>query len=653
MGVETPEKLQQASRVQDYLNYQATTEIRGYFEEHDKLLMYLGKSGSAFKKIMFNRTNNRLEVTYLPAEDVIVPYNARSMADAERITHIERGISASRMAHRFANGLYREIEVSPSTDDANEVRETLDAQEGVSSSGLDAQDSYTVYTVMVDAVVPGFESDRGGLSAPYIVHIEQDSMKVLGIYRNWRADDAAYARQDYFVHYLLVQSDGFYGYGFIHLLGQLAKGASATLRQLLDAGTLSNLQGGFKRKGTRMARDGEPFEPGEYRDVSVVGDRLSDSIMQLNFKEPSTVLYQLMGFLVEAGRRMVSLTDLNVGDGNQEAAVGTTIAMLERGMNVMSAVHMRLCRSMKEELRIIARLCADYLPEEYPYDVPGETRNVFKSDFDSRVDVLPISDPKKFSEAQRIMRAQSKLQLAQQFPEMMNKREAARDMLMEIDDSNIDRILPPERKAEPKDPISENMDSLTGQPLKAFMDQNHEAHIDAHMAHMQNPQFQDNMQLKQALQAHIQEHMAMKYQLEVMELLGIEDPAQLQELPPERVAIAAAKATQQVTGRAQAIAEAEARAAEPTLEQQALMQEMENDRKEIERKAQNDLRSFMVDVAKIKQADRDAELQAAADVLRLRREGETVDVNNFMTLVQALQNINQKEQERDAGTKVA
>jgi len=217
---------------------------------------------------------------------------------------------------------------------------------------------------------------------------------VLGIYRNWREGDAAYSRQDYFVHYLLVQSDGFYGYGFIHLLGQLAKGASATLRQLLDAGTLSNLQGGFKRKGTRMARDGEPFEPGEYRDVSVVGERLSDSIMQLNFKEPSTVLYQLMGFLVDAGRRMVSLTDLNVGDGNQEAAVGTTIAMLERGMNVMSAVHMRLCRAMKEELRIIARLCADHLPEEYPYDVPGETRNVFKADFDDRVDVLPICDPR-------------------------------------------------------------------------------------------------------------------------------------------------------------------------------------------------------------------------------------------------------------------
>ena len=356
MGTETPEKLQQASRVQNYINYQTTTEIRGYFEEHDKLLMYLGKSGSAFKKVMFNQTNNRLEVTYLPAEDVIVPYTARSMADAERITHIERNISVSRMAHRFANGLYREVEITPSSDeDQSDVRETLDAQVGTSDTGLDAQDHYTVYTVMVDAVIPGFEDDRGGLSAPYIVHIEQESQRVLGIYRNWREGDAAYSRQDYFVHYLLVQSDGFYGYGFIHLLGQLAKGASATLRQLLDAGTLSNLQGGFKRKGTRMARDGEPFEPGEYRDVSVVGERLSDSIMQLNFKEPSTVLYQLMGFLVDAGRRMVSLTDLNVGDGNQEAAVGTTIAMLERGMNVMSAVHMRLCRAMKEELRIIAR----------------------------------------------------------------------------------------------------------------------------------------------------------------------------------------------------------------------------------------------------------------------------------------------------------
>lgn len=652
MGEETPEKLQQATRVREYINYQTTTEIRGYFEEHDKLLMYLGKSGSAFKKITFNKTSGRLEVTYLPAEDMIVPYNARSMADADRITQIERNISVDKVAHRVANGLYRQIDMSPSSDTTGEVQETLDDQVGTTASSYMDQDSFTIYTVMVDMVMPGFEDDRGDLSAPYIVHIEADSGQVLGVYRNWREGDPLYARKDYFVHYVLVQSDGFYGYGFIHLLGQLAKGASATLRQLLDAGTLSNLQGGFKRKGTRMARDGEPMEPGEFRDVSTASDRISDSIMQLKFNEPSTVLYQLMGFLVDAGRRMVSMTDLNVGDGNQEAAVGTTIAMLEQGAKVMSAVHMRLCRAMKEELRIIARLSAEHMPEEYPYDVPGETRSVFREDFNNRVDVLPICDPKKFSEAQRISRAQSKLQLAQQFPEVLNKREAVRDMMMEVDDTNIDRIMPPEQEAEPKDPMTENMDSLIGEPLKAFVDQNHEAHIEAHMAHLENPQFQDNAQLRQSLQAHIQEHMAMQYQVAMMEQMGVDDPAQLQELPPEQVAVAAAQATKKITGQAQALAEAEQRAAEPTFEQRMLEAEMDNDQKEVERKREADRQKFLTEQAKIKQDDRDAELRAAADIFRARKDGETADTRNYVSLIQALQNANQREQLRDAGTRI-
>ena len=652
LGVETPEKLDQAARVKNYLNYQATNQIRGYFEEHDKMLMYLAKSGSAFKKLSFNETTNRLEVAYLPAEDVVVPYNAKSMADAERIAHIERNISADRVAHRTASGLYREAPIDTQGAETNEVQDTLDAQSGTAYTGMQDQDSYTVITVLVNTVVPGFESDRGGLSAPYIVHIERESGSVLGIYRNWREGDPVFERRDYFVHYALVQSDSFYGYGFIHLLGQLAKAASSTLRQLLDAGTLSNLQGGFKRKGTRIARDGEPFVPGEYRDVSVPGDRISDSIMQLNFKEPSSTLYQLMGFLVDAGRRMVSLTDLNVGDGNQEAPVGTTIALLERGMNVMSAIHMRLCRAQKEELTIMARLCAEHLPDEYPYDVPGATRQVFKTDFDDRVDVEPICDPRQFSQAQRIARAQNKLQLAQQFPDKMNQTEALRDMMREIDDSNLDRIIPPEDKAEPTDPVKENMNALTGTPLKAFVEQHHEAHIAAHKSQLENPGYQDNGQMKQALMSHIQEHMAMKYQVDMMEAMGITDPAQMAEMPPEQLAAAAAQATAKVTGRAQAMAEAEQRSQEPTIEQEALMKELENNTAEIQRKAAADADKHAVALAKIKQDDRDAELQAAADMARLRQEGNSAEIKDYVSILGAIQKQNQKEQVRDKNTKV-
>lgn len=656
VGEETPEKLAQARRVSGFMNYLVTDDIKGYFEEHDKMLAYLGKSGSAFKKVYFNRTSDKICVTYLPAEQVVVPYNAKSMSEAARITHIEDDLSADVMAHRMANGLYREVDVTPSADTEEGVEETLAAQQGRSQTEMLDQDTYCVKEIHVDTVIPSFEGDRGGLSAPYIVHIEAESGTVLGIYRNWREGDPIYERRNYFVHYPLVQSDGFYGYGFIHLLGQLAKASSATLRQLLDAGTLSNLQGGFKRKGTRIANDGEPFTPGEYRDVEVFGDRISDSIMQLNFKEPSNVLFQLMGFLVDAGRRMVSLTDLNVGDGNQEAAVGTTIAMLERGMNVMSAVHMRLVRAMKEEFKIMARLCRDHLPESYPYDVPGESREVMVADFDDRVDVIPVCDPRQFSQAQRMARAQAKLQLAQQFPQLFNQREAARDMLREIDDSNVDRLLPPEEQQKPVDPMTENMDSLLGKPLKAFLEQNHDAHIQAHTAQLQNPEFQDQQQMAQGLQAHIQEHMAFKYQVQMMQAMGVTDPKQMQEMPPEQLAAMAAQATQQVTGQAQAMAEAEARAAEPTIEQQALMQELENDKAETARKAAKDQMDHLIDrleltqeqrleVQKILQSDRQSTMSTAAKVYKDQQDG-------LMSLIQMIQNEQQKEQQRDSGTRL-
>jgi hypothetical protein len=372
--------------------------------------------------------------------------------------------------------------------------------------------------------------------------------------------------------------------------------------------------------------------------------------MQLSFKEPSGVLYQLMGFLIDSGRRMVSLTDLNVGDGNQEAPVGTTIALLERGMNVMSAVHMRLCRAQKQELQIIARLCAEHLPESYPYDVPGETRKVFAADFDDRVDIEPICDPRQFSQAQRIARAQNKLQLAQQFPQVFDAYEAARDMMMEIDDSNIDRLIPPKSAAKPTDPMTENMDSLMKKPLKAFIEQNHEAHIAAHMAHMQNPQFQDNQQMRIMLEAHIQEHMAMMYQVQMMQSMGVTSLEQLQGMPPEQLAVMAAQATQKITGQQQALAEAEAKAGQPTIEQQALMSEMQNNELETQRKQAKDQRDYEVGMAKIDQDDRDAELQAAADIAKLRQSGQDSDVKNIVSLISAVQSQNQKEQNRDSGT---
>lgn len=658
MGVETNDKKEQSKRVRNFMNYLLMVEMDDYVEEHDKMLMYLGKSGSAFKKIWFNPVTSKIEIAYYTAEQIIVPYSATSLAKAPRITHKET-ISRSTFEHRVASGMYRDVEVQPAAMayDTAGVQEALEAQEGRSRpEGLTDQDEYCVCEVHVDTVIPEFEGDRGGLTAPYIVHIEESTGEVLAIYRNWAEGDPLFERKEYFTHYPLIQSEGFYGYGFIHLLGSLARAATAALRQILDAGTLSNLQGGFKKRGTRLADDGKPWTPGEYRDVDSMTDDIRQAIMPLQFKEPSSVLYQLLGFLVDAGRRMVSLTDINVGDGNQEAPVGTTVALLERGMNVMSAVHMRMCRAMHNEFQIVNRLCGEHM-SEYPYQVRGAEETVLAKDFDGSVDVVPICDPRQFSQAQRIARAQNKLQLAQQAPQVFNVREAYRNMLAEIDDSDIDRMIPPEEEAEPTDPMQENSDAIMNKPLKAFMQQNHDAHIQAHRAQLENPQLQDMGQAQQALQAHIQEHVSMRYQVQMMQAMGVQDPSQLQNVDPEQMAVMVAQAAQQVTGQAQAQAEAEQRAEEPTIEQQVLMEETQNDRMETQRKAQADQMQHQREMAEmmqddeqhwsdVAQKDRSSRRQTAVQAYRANLDNEQKGMANLINMFEKLnaQHDRQREQ---------
>jgi len=520
LGKETREKIMQAQRVRDFMNYQITSVMEEYTPEFDQLLFYTGYGGSTFKKVYYDENKGRMVSALVLPDDLYIPYQGSSvMSECERIIH-RVSMTTNEYKKAVARGQYLDTAQpqSYSNMDESTIRKAVDKVTGMSPA--DEEEEVSLLEFQLDYEVEGFEhkDDDGeitGIAQPYIITVDEGTGDVVGIRRNWNEGDKLFIRKQYYVHYCLVQGLGAYGLGFLHLVGNLSKTATAALQQLLDAGTLVNLPAGFKAKGARIMNDDVPIQPGEWRDMDAGGMELQSSLLPLPYKEPSQTLMALLGFCVTAGQRMASITDMQVGDSNQNAAVGTTIALLEKGSSVMSAIHKRLHYSQKLEFQLLAKGFADFLPDEYPYDVPGESRVIKRRDFDERIDVLPVSDPNIFSVAQRITMAQTQLQLAQSAPQMHNMYEAYRRMYEAIGVRDIDQILNTQNVDKPKDPASENAQALDGSPLKAFAGQQHDAHIMTHILFGMAPLMQGMPNVAVNLQKHVFEHIRLKAEEDV------------------------------------------------------------------------------------------------------------------------------------------
>ena len=515
VGKETMDKVQQASRVQDFMNYQITTVMKEYTPEFDQLLFYTGYGGSTFKKVYYDAQVGRMVSRLVLPDDMYIPYNGSSViSECPRLTH-RISMDSNEFRKRVVGGEYLDIDVEAemSPTDASQIQYSIDKATGVVQTGAPEEIFLLEFQVALD--IPGFEDmdedgEPTGIRLPYVVTLDETSSRVVGVRRNWVEGDELKCRREYFVHYVLVEGLGAYGLGFVHLIGGLSKTATSALRQLLDAGTLSNLPAGFKAKGARIADDDSPIQPGEWRDIDAGGAELSASLLPLPYKEPSQTLFQLLGFTVEAGKRLASTADMQVGDGNQQAAVGTTIALLERGSMVMSAIHKRLYYAQTQEFEMLAKGFGEYLPDEYPYDVPGASRKIKKADFNNMVAVLPVADPNIFSAAQCITLAQTQLQLAQSAPQMHNMYEAYYRVYAALNVRDIDGILRAQSNQLPKDPATENADVMEGMELKAFAGQQHDAHIASHLMMGLSPLMQANASGGVLLYKHLMQHLRLK-----------------------------------------------------------------------------------------------------------------------------------------------
>ena len=511
IGAPTPEKEMQSTRVKDFMNYQLMDQMKEYEPEFDQLLFYLPLAGSAFKKVYYDDLLGRAVSKFVPAEDLVVPYSATSLEDATAVIHVIK-TKENDLRKQQVNGFYRDVDLGAPADVESDLERKERELEGIQKTK--DEDIYNILEFHVDLDLEGFE-DRGpdgqptGIKLPYIVTIEEGSREVLSIRRNYEINDPKKKKISYFVHFKFLPGLGFYGFGLIHMIGGLSRTATAALRSLLDAGTLSNLPAGFKMRGIRIRDDAQSITPGEFRDVDAPGGNIKDAFMALPFKEPSQTLLQLMGVVVEAGQRFASIADLQVGDGNQQAAVGTTVALLERGSRTMSAIHKRIYVSLKQEFKMLARVFKLYLPQEYPYDVVGGQRFIKQQDFDDRVDILPVADPNIFSQSQRISIAQAELQLAQSNPQMHNLYNAYRAMYEALGVKNIDMVLKPTPKPTPMDPSIEAIQALGGQPFQAFKGQDHRAHITAHLNFMSSSMARGNPVVTASMQKNIFEHISL------------------------------------------------------------------------------------------------------------------------------------------------
>jgi hypothetical protein len=549
MGVINRQKEDQATRVKNFMNYQLMNVMKEYEPEFDQLLFYLPLSGSAFKKVYYDELLGRAVSKFVPADDLIVPYTATSLEDADAIVHVLK-MSENDLRKKQVAGFYRDIEITPGYSQETEVDKKERELEGVRKT-RDEQ-MFTILEVHTNLDLEGFEDkdmeqNPTGIKLPYIVTIDTSSREVLSIRRNYKVEDPLRNKIEYFAHFKFLPGLGFYGFGLIHMIGGLSRTATNALRQLLDAGTFSNMPAGFKQRGIRVRDEAQSIQPGEFRDVDAPGGNIRDAFMPLPFKEPSATLLQLMGIVVNAGQRFAAIADMQVGDGNQQAAVGTTIALLERGSRVMSAIHKRLYVALKKEFVLLADVFKQYLPPEYPYDVIGGQRNIKVADFDDKVDIMPIADPNIFSQSQRISLAQTELQLAMSNPGMHNMYEAYRDMYTAIGVKNIDKILPPPQQPMPMDPAAENIMAMSGKPFQAFKGQDHRAHITSHLNFMATNMAKNSPPVMGALQKNIFEHISLmaQEQLEIEFRDEIQQLMQLQQMAQQNPQMAQSPQVQQ------------------------------------------------------------------------------------------------------------
>ena len=519
IGASNPQKQQQSERVKEFMNYQLLDKMKEYEPEFDSMLFYLPLAGSTFKKVYYDELLGRAVSKFVQADDLVVPYTATSLDDAEAVVHVVK-MSENDLRKQQVAGFYRDIElVKPADIGDNRLREKERELEGMTRSAR-VEALYTLLECHVNLDLDGFEDvgqdgEPTGIKLPYVVTVEEGSQQVLSIRRNFAPNDPLKNKIQYFVHFKFLPGLGFYGFGLIHMIGGLSRTATAALRQLLDAGTLSNLPAGFKQRGVRVKDDATPIQPGEFKDVDTPGGNLKDAFVFLPYKEPSQTLLQLMGIVVQAGQRFASIADMQVGDGNQNAAVGTTVALLERGSRVMSAIHKRLYAALKQEFKLLAKIFATYLPPEYPYDVVGGTREIKVQDFDQRIDVLPVADPNIFSQTQRITMAQTELQLAMSNPQMHNLYESYRKMYEALGIKNIDQLLPPPPPPQPKDPALEHIDALGGVPFRAYPGQDHRAHITAHLSFLATNMVRNAPMMMAAIEKNCLEHISLMAQEQI------------------------------------------------------------------------------------------------------------------------------------------
>ena len=632
IGKSDPQKEQQAQRVQEFMNYQVMHVMEDFDPDLDQMLFYLPLSGSSFKKVYYDSTMGRAVSKFIPSEELIVPYTATDLGTAERITHVLKR-TENDIRKLQVTGFYRDVDLEEYEDaETNSIQTEVNRLDGVKETGSYKNDSYTLLEMHVDLDVPGFE-DPDGIKLPYIVTIDEGSGNVLSVYRNYDEQDPLKKKKQYFVHYKFLPGLGFYGYGLIHMLGGLSRTATAALRQLLDAGTLANLPAGFKARGLRIADDDSPIQPGEFRDVDAPSGDLRAGLMPLPYKGADQTLFQLLGFVVQAGQRFASIADQKIGDSvAANAPVGTTMALIERGSRVMSAIHKRLHYAQKTEFNLLAKVFKEFLPQRYPYDVGSNAVPSVKStDFDNRVDIMPVSDPNIFSMSQRVTLAQTQLQMAQSDPKSHNIYEAYKRMYQSLGVKDIDAILPPPDTPKPKDPALENSDSLLGKKLIPFRNQEHQAHIDAHRTFMSSMLVRSNPQATVLLQAHVMEHVS----LLARQMVEEENQEQVQaeaakfggKLPPELQAQFQEEMERQISLKATEFIE------EMFIEEQQSMegqgqdplvglkqQELQLKAQDIQRKAQNDQQKIELDGAKLDQTAKIAQdkIDSNEDIAQLR-----------------------------------
>ena len=664
LGMTDNAKVEKANRVKNFMNYQITYKMEEYDPEMDQLLFYLPLSGSAFKKVYYDPSLGRAVARFVKSEDLVVPYYAVDLITSPRITHVIH-MTENELRKLQLSGFYKDMEMSSpgSTTDISGIDDKMDELQGLTRTITDEE--FTLLEMHVDLDLAGHEDldangEETGLALPYIVTICKDNNKVLAIRPNYDEKDPMRKKIQYFTHYKFLPGLGFYGFGLIHMMGGLTRSVTAILRQLIDAGTLSNLPAGFKSRGLNIQRHDDPLQPGEWRDVDAPGGRLQDAFLPLPYKEPSGTLATLLGALVDSGKRFAATVEDPTGDGNSEAPVGTTVALMEKGQRVMSAIHKRLHYAQRTEFKILKRVFGEFLPPQYPYQVQGASENVFKEDFDSSVDVIPVSDPNIFSMTQRITLAQTQLQMAQSAPELHDLRESYRKMYIALNIKDIDALLPPEQEVPARDPISEQQASLTGQPIKAYDFQNHEAYVAAHSSFLQNPMVQQNPVASQSISANIQEHQAMLYRQQIEQAMGqplpqIEDG----QMPPEvmnQIASMAAQATQQVTGQAQAMAQAQA-AAQQDPQRQMFDAQLQLEREQLMQKTEDDMRDAEIAMSKaqldaqIKREKIEADLRvqdtkAAIELQELEQKAKADAEKNYTELVKTVRDSRKQNGEK-------